>query len=194
VGHDQDAAVAAATVADEARSALLADLLGQVAGCFPRRELSAQGLRLHRDNKRFTTRRGRPRKIPLLCDENLEDDFVTALRNYRKFKVQVSEKTIPDSLVWKTAQVNHFVVVTADQDFWNDRQYPLRTSPGLLLLDRRNGKERLRALARIMKALELPETYLLNPDLFFASKVRASAGGGIYKFLSRDGRIVQQSF
>jgi len=31
-------AVAAATVADEARSALLADLLWQVAGCFPRRE------------------------------------------------------------------------------------------------------------------------------------------------------------
>jgi len=38
VEHDQDAAVAAATVADDARSALLADLLGQVAGCFPRRE------------------------------------------------------------------------------------------------------------------------------------------------------------
>jgi hypothetical protein len=38
VRHDQDAAVAAATVADEAMSALLADLLGRVAGCFPRRE------------------------------------------------------------------------------------------------------------------------------------------------------------
>jgi SRSO17 transposase len=38
VRHDQDAAVAAATVTDDARSALLADLLGQVAGCFPRRE------------------------------------------------------------------------------------------------------------------------------------------------------------
>jgi len=38
VRHDQDAAVAAATVADEARSALLADLLGRIAGCFPRRE------------------------------------------------------------------------------------------------------------------------------------------------------------
>src|SRR5438552_2181085 len=38
VRHDQDAAAAAATVADEARSALLADLLAQVAGCFPRRE------------------------------------------------------------------------------------------------------------------------------------------------------------
>ena len=35
--HNQDAA-AAATVADDARSALLADLLGRVAGCFPRRE------------------------------------------------------------------------------------------------------------------------------------------------------------
>jgi len=31
-------AVAAATVADDARAALLADLLGRVAGCFPRRE------------------------------------------------------------------------------------------------------------------------------------------------------------
>jgi SRSO17 transposase len=38
VTHDQDAAVAAATVADDARSALLEDLLGRVAGCFPRRE------------------------------------------------------------------------------------------------------------------------------------------------------------
>jgi SRSO17 transposase len=34
----QGAAIAAATVADDARSALLADLLGRVAGCFPRRE------------------------------------------------------------------------------------------------------------------------------------------------------------
>jgi SRSO17 transposase len=38
VRHDQNAAAAAATVADDARAALLADLLGQVAGCFPRRE------------------------------------------------------------------------------------------------------------------------------------------------------------
>src|SRR5271155_3948986 len=36
--HNRDAAVAAATVADDARSALLADLLGQGAGGFPRRE------------------------------------------------------------------------------------------------------------------------------------------------------------
>ena len=35
---NQDAAAAAATVADEAGAALLTDLLGRVAGCFPRRE------------------------------------------------------------------------------------------------------------------------------------------------------------
>jgi SRSO17 transposase len=38
VRHNQDTAAAAATVADAARTALLADLLEQVAGCFPRRE------------------------------------------------------------------------------------------------------------------------------------------------------------
>jgi len=38
VEHDQDAAAAAATVADDVHSGLLDDLLGRVAGCFPRRE------------------------------------------------------------------------------------------------------------------------------------------------------------
>jgi hypothetical protein len=38
VRHDQDAAVAAVTVADDAWSALLADLLGRVAAYFPRQE------------------------------------------------------------------------------------------------------------------------------------------------------------
>jgi SRSO17 transposase len=38
VEHNNDAAAAAATVADDVRSALLADLLAEVAGCFPRRE------------------------------------------------------------------------------------------------------------------------------------------------------------
>jgi SRSO17 transposase len=38
VEHSNDAAAAAATVADDVRSALLADLLAEVAGCFPRRE------------------------------------------------------------------------------------------------------------------------------------------------------------
>ena len=38
VEHNNEAAAAAATVADEPDSALLADLLAEVAGCFPRRE------------------------------------------------------------------------------------------------------------------------------------------------------------
>jgi SRSO17 transposase len=38
VEHNNDAAAVAATVADDVRSALLADLLTEVAGCFPRRE------------------------------------------------------------------------------------------------------------------------------------------------------------
>jgi SRSO17 transposase len=38
VEHNNEAAAVAATVADEGRPALLADLIDQVAGCFPRRE------------------------------------------------------------------------------------------------------------------------------------------------------------
>ena len=45
VEHDQPAAAAAVTVADEARSALLEDLLEQAAGCFPRRETGSRAAR-----------------------------------------------------------------------------------------------------------------------------------------------------
>ena len=38
VRHDHDAAAAVVTVADDVHSGLLEDLLGCVAGCFPRRE------------------------------------------------------------------------------------------------------------------------------------------------------------
>jgi SRSO17 transposase len=38
VEHNNEAAAAAATVADDVRAVLLADLLAEVAGCFPRRE------------------------------------------------------------------------------------------------------------------------------------------------------------
>jgi hypothetical protein len=38
VEHNDETAAAAATLTDDGRSALLADLLAQVAGCFPRRE------------------------------------------------------------------------------------------------------------------------------------------------------------
>src|SRR5215468_353433 len=53
-GHDQDAAVAAATVTDDARSALLADLLGRVAGCFPRRQMVSELLMELEDHNCWT--------------------------------------------------------------------------------------------------------------------------------------------
>ena len=83
--HNQDAAVAAATVADDARSALLADLLGRVAGRFPRRETRqccgqmVRGLLMELDDHNCWTiaevvGHGRPHRLQHLLSRAVWDD------------------------------------------------------------------------------------------------------------------------
>jgi hypothetical protein len=58
---------------------------------------------------------GPPRKVPLLCDENIEDELSTSLRENRKFKVTQLPKGTPDHHVWQHAWRKQLVLVTADE-------------------------------------------------------------------------------
>ena len=156
-------------------------------------ELAAHDPHFDRGARRFMAERGRPRKMPVLCDENLEDDFIATMRDNRKFKVTTMPKGVSDSILWQSAQRRGLVLVTADEDFWDERRYPLRESPGLLLLRGRNAEERLAALVRIITVMDLPWIYARNPDFLLATKARVSAGGGMFKFLATDGRVVEDT-
>jgi predicted nuclease of predicted toxin-antitoxin system len=139
---------------------------------------------------RLLARRGPPRKIPMLCDESLEHELVADLRTIRDFRIVRLPKGSTDRAVWQRARRDRLVILTADEDFWDDRRYPLHLSPGVVILRGRNVEERTTALARLSVVWDLPRNYSRFAHAFFAeSKTRASPTHIQHKF-SDEGSVV----
>ena len=62
---------------------------------------------------------------------------------YKRFKIEAMPRGVSDSLLWQTARRWRLLLMSADRDFWDDRAYPLRDSPGLFLLAGRTASDRL---------------------------------------------------
>lgn len=144
-----------------------------------------------RNAEDFMAHSGRPRKIPVLCDENLEQEFISELRADRKFRVTTAPKGTSDRLIWQRACKGHLVIVTGDEDFWDDHRFPLRQSYGVIILKGPRADDRLEAMMRVRVGLDLPGNYARIPDMLGWSKTRASAETVQHKFLDdSDGSIV----
>jgi predicted nuclease of predicted toxin-antitoxin system len=87
----------------------------------------------------------KPYKWRLYADNNIEQEIVEHLRGKDKMDV-LWVRDDPklrcqqdDSFHYKKARELGRYLLTHDEDFWNDRQYPLRTSPGLIILPKNEG-------------------------------------------------------
>jgi predicted nuclease of predicted toxin-antitoxin system len=157
------------------------------------REQVARDPNFDRDTEGILARRGRPRKVPLLCDESIENELIDDLRSVRDFKVTTLGSGASDRAIWQRARQDGLVIVTADEDFWNDRNYPIHASPGVIILRGRNVRERTTALARVSVASELPANYARFASSMLAqSKTRAGSAHILHKFLdTNDGSVVE---
>src|SRR5436190_21474896 len=65
------------------------------------------------------------RKLSLLCDECLGEEFVNWLRNEpRPFRVFTLPKGRSDEHLWQEAPRANRLIVTSDRDFLDDRRFP----------------------------------------------------------------------
>lgn len=78
-------------------------------------------------------RRGRSPKVDILVDENLEG-LVADLQTVGDFRVHVERRHQSDEHLWRAAQQNGWFLVTRDLDFWDESRFPLRLSPGVVIL------------------------------------------------------------
>lgn len=89
------------------------------------------------------------RKLPLLCDECLDSEFVDWLRNERgHFKVFTLPRRRSDEHLWQEARQKQRLLVTSDRDFMDDRAYKLHESPGVLYIDASSTDDYIYAFAR----------------------------------------------
>src|SRR5512142_276606 len=78
-------------------------------------------------------------KWRLYADNNTEKEIVDQLRNSDMDVLWVAEqpelhRQTDDTLHYQKARELNRYLITHDEDFWNDRNFPLKTCPGLILL------------------------------------------------------------
>ena len=155
-------------------------------------EREARDPNFSRDTARMLARRPPLRKVPLLCDESLEDELVADLRTVRLFKVLTLPTGRGDDFVWAQARQRGLVLLSADEDFYDDRRYPLRESPGAIILRGEGAGERTVALARLSALWDLQGNYArFGRGMFIESKTRATPTHIFHRFLDERGAVVE---
>ena len=102
---------------------------------------------LNRAIGHFMATQGPKRKVPLLLDENMEAEVLAELRGVSYLEVRVGRAGASDEMVWAEARRTRQAIVTTDNDFWDDYDFPLMQSPGLIIVGGRNADEKTKSLA-----------------------------------------------
>jgi predicted nuclease of predicted toxin-antitoxin system len=75
------------------------------------------------------------RKVPICVDRDIPDAITSALSRDAGFKVRGrAQDGMEDRAVWRQAIKLEAVLLTHDEHFWDDRRYPLRESPGVIVV------------------------------------------------------------
>jgi predicted nuclease of predicted toxin-antitoxin system len=122
----------------------------------------------------FEKARGPKRKVPLLLDENLEAEFVDDLRTVKDFRVTVGKPGIDDRALWDQARAMQAILVTTDGDFWDDRNFPLAQSPGVIIISGRSASEKTHTFAMAMVSWDVINTWRKVPGWLLGIKLRAT--------------------
>jgi predicted nuclease of predicted toxin-antitoxin system len=126
---------------------------------------------------------GPPRKVRLLVDENLGDDFARFVSSQPGYRGETAAKRLKDPPLWSIARKRNLALLTADHDFWNDRQYPLAQSPGVIVLVGASEGDRAVAFANLEHQYGLVSRCRVLPDFLLQTKITARTDGFSLKFL-----------
>jgi predicted nuclease of predicted toxin-antitoxin system len=130
----------------------------------------------------FQRVRGPRRKIPLLLDENLEAEFVDDLRTVRDFRVTVGNPGSDDQALWDQARAMHAILVTTDGDFWDDRNFPLARSPGVIIISGQSASEKTYTFAMAMVSWDVIDGWRKVPNWLRGIKLKATREGVTGKY------------
>lgn len=133
----------------------------------------------------------KPYKWRLYADNNIEQEIVEYLREKGKMDVlwvrddAALRREQDDSFHYQTAGELGCYLLTHDEDFWDDRRYPLRTCPGLIILPKNDegmAKYFPKLLQRMLREYSTPE----KPIYLDCTKTRLTWESMTLKNIDRD--------
>lgn len=131
------------------------------------------------------------RKVRLFLDRNIPEELKEGLKAYDRLKViGFAGENDSDEFIWGTAKRKKAIIISLDKgDFWNDTKFPLRESPGVILLTSREQSidVQIKALNQFLGILI--GGIRMYPDFFKKSKYRISTSGFVQKFITHTGSM-----
>lgn len=130
-------------------------------------------------------------KISVCLDRNLPQELIEGFRSTaRVFRVvHVSAPNESDASLYQSARSEGALIVTCDEDFWDDSGFPLRASPGVIVLKGVNSEELSSAILRFLEHVDVVGAIRRMPDWAFSQKFKASPVGFVRRTLTHDSRV-----
>jgi predicted nuclease of predicted toxin-antitoxin system len=146
---------------------------------------------LNKGTKEWTRFTQPKRKVKLFLDRNIPKELTDAIEASPHFKITgIAREHDSDEFIWDTAKRQNAIILSLDKgDFWNDTKFPLRESPGLILLASREQKVDvyIEALNLFLFGIDFVGGIRVYPDLLTRSKYRISMTGFVLKFINYAG-------
>ncbi len=130
------------------------------------------------------------RKVILLLDKDLPiqviDDFRSVPDTFKIIKI-ASEKE-DDEFLFREASKQKAILVTKDEDFWDDAQFPLRNSPGVIIVRGKTSEEVDKALGLFFALVGVVDAVRRDVDWVLRQKFKVSLSGFVSKILTNDSK------
>jgi predicted nuclease of predicted toxin-antitoxin system len=131
------------------------------------------------------------KKWRLYADNNIEKEIVEYLRQEEFDVAAVAEITElrhqEDEFHYQKARQLDRYLLTHDDDFWDDRRFPLRESPGIIILPKNDGGDAKYFPVLLRKIVERDYNIDNGPRHLAGFKFRLSWDGMTYKASSLAG-------
>lgn len=129
-------------------------------------------------------------KWRIYADNNIEKEIVRHLRGSGMDVLWISEepelkRQIDDAFHYQRARALKRYLLTHDDDFWNDENFPLKSSPGVMILAVED-VETAKRLPRLFKRLMTAYNPLAKPLYLDEIKIRLSGESITIKMVDHD--------
>jgi len=137
------------------------------------------------------------RKVIVIFDRNVPESFIDIFLTVRWLKKQfkvlgIAIDKLSDEALIKAAQQSGAILITGDDDFWNDKKFRLEDSPGIIILKGRTEKQIIDSFLTALNIIDFVYGIRKFPDYMHGMKIKASSKQINIKFVDYQGKIQKE--
>lgn len=133
------------------------------------------------------------RKIPIIIDHDVPQSVIDDFIGARVFKIlEIVDGKRKDPEIYQKSVNSPAALITRDEGFWDDRQYPLGQSRGLFIIKGKTDEDVDLAFALLIKHIDIVGAIRRDPSWFYRQKFKVSLNGYTTRYLTYESKVVTE--